>query len=93
MRLTPLGQDIASQYRREMESGRPIRWARHAEAIRARVRLATHGLVGLFSRRLDERLDALAVRAEADDAEAAHHARQVRAVVEPIRDAVRAAHR
>jgi len=88
LRQTELGALVVAHYRREMESGRPIRWERHLDAICQQARSPTDALLGLFSEALEQELSLLAEEAEGRGPEA-RDARQLRYLVQPIHEALR----
>lgn len=55
VRLTRLGELVASRLRRELEHGTPIRWIRHRSAILRAVRAETRELAAAFQTALRER--------------------------------------
>ena len=93
LRLTELGASVVSHYQREMETGRAVRWAKHIDSIQARVRSSTESLVKAFDVSLELRVQELAGQAELGTQEERRQARQVRYLVQPVHDAVRAAAR
>ncbi len=90
LQQTELGALVVEHYRTEMETGRAIRWGRHIDKIRSEARWSTEELLPPFADALEKRLTELAERAEGKDGEA-RAARQVRYIVQPIHEALRAA--
>ena len=90
LQQTELGALVVEFYRREMESGRAIRWDRHIDSIRAEARWTTGELLPVFSEALGQRLAAVVEESEGTG-EPARAARQVRYLVQPIHEALRQA--
>ena len=90
LRQTELGALVARYYRRDMETGRAIRWDRHMDAIRAGVRWESAELLTLFAEALEERLAELTQQAEGSGPDA-REARQMRYLVQPIHESLRQA--
>lgn len=90
IRQTELGALVVQHYRREMETGRAIRWNRHTDMIRARYRWSTEALLSVFADALEERLTWLAEQVDGTGQES-RAARQVRYLVQPIYETLRQA--
>lgn len=88
LQQSELGAVVVEHYRKEMDSGRAIRWDRHIESIRTQIRWSTEALLTLFAEALEQRLSELAKDAEGNG-ERAREARQLRYIVQPIHEVLR----
>jgi hypothetical protein len=86
-----LGAVVVDCYRSDMESGRPIRWDRHLDDIHLRARSSAAELLALFAESLETRLERLAVDSQGTGS-GAKEARELRYLVQPLRDALRQVH-